>query len=99
MTESNDLTQDAIIPILERIELKLDRLLAGLHHDDESVQHDPILESQDVCQLLRMSLRQLRRLKTTGQLEGFKVGRRRFWRQSDVDAYIRRHEIASRDNH
>lgn len=54
---------------------------------------DIILDFQDVCQLLHISLRHLRRLKTEKKLIGFKIGRRRFYRASEVRQYIHKVEV------
>lgn len=48
--------------------------------------------NRDVCQILHISLRHLRRLANSNELPGFKIGRRRFWRNYDVQEYIRKIE-------
>ena len=53
---------------------------------------DIILDYQDVWQILHISLRHLRRLANSNELPGFKIGRRRFWRNYDVQEYIRKIE-------
>lgn len=53
---------------------------------------DIILDYRDVCQILHISLRHLRRLANSNELPGFKIGRRRFWRNYEVQEYIRKIE-------
>ena len=74
---------------------KLDKISAefremfGAHKRNSD---DIILDYQDVCQILHISLRHLRRLANSNELPGFKIGRRRFWRNYDVQEYIRKIE-------
>ena len=43
----------------------------------------------DVCEILHISIRGIRRLQQTGEIVGVKLGRRRFYRTSEIQAYIR----------
>lgn len=51
---------------------------------------ESLLDYNEVCEILHISLRQLRRLFLSGELVGVKIGRRRFYPTSEVQAYIRR---------
>lgn len=61
---------------------------------DRQGTEDVILDYQDVCQLLHISLRHLRRLHNTGELVGFKIGRRRFYRTSELQRFLHKVETA-----
>lgn len=51
---------------------------------------DLLLDYHEVCEVLHISIRQLRRLLQSEELVGVKIGRRRFYPTSEVQAYIRR---------
>lgn len=67
-------------------------ILQSTSRSQQQEPEDVILDYQDVCQLLHISLRHLRRLYASGELVGFKLGRRRFYRTSEVRQYIRKIE-------
>ncbi len=67
-------------------------ILQSASRSQQQEPEDVILDYQDVCQLLHISLRHLRRLYASGELVGFKLGRRRFYRTSEVRQYIRKIE-------
>ena len=48
----------------------------------------PILEVAEVCDLLKMSDRQLRRYRTSGQLTGFRFGRRLLFSSAEITQFI-----------
>ena len=52
----------------------------------------PILEVDEVCDLLKMSDRQLRRYRTSGQLVGFHFGRRLMFSTAEINRFIERVE-------
>lgn len=52
-------------------------------------QEDTVLDYLDVCQILHISVRQLRRLQQSGDLQGFKNGRRRYYLSSEISAYLK----------
>ena len=52
----------------------------------------PILEVSEVCDLLKMSDRQLRRYRTSGQLTGFRFGRRLLFSSAEITRFIERIE-------
>lgn len=54
------------------------------------LQNDALLNYLDVCQILHISIRQLRRLHASGKLVGFKNGRRRYYMSSEVQRYIQK---------
>ena len=53
----------------------------------------PILEVAEVCDLLKMSDRQLRRYRTSGQLTGFRFGRRLLFPSAEITQFIERTEL------
>lgn len=55
----------------------------------ESNETDVLLDYHDVCEILHISIRGIRRLQQTGEIVGVKLGRRRFYRTSEIQAYIR----------
>lgn len=64
---------------------KVDRLTGQGAIDEET-----LLNYLDVCQILHISVRQLRRLQAAGELVGFKKGRLRFFPRSEVQQYIKK---------
>lgn len=52
-----------------------------------------ILEVAEVCDLLKMSDRQLRRYRTNGLLTGFRFGRRLLFSLAEVEQFIERTEL------
>ena len=52
----------------------------------------PVLEVDEVCDLLKMSDRQLRRYRTSGQLVGFRFGRRLLFSSAEITRFIERIE-------
>lgn len=77
--------------ILDEIKT-ISNILQSISRNQQQESEDVILDYQDVCQLLHISLRHLRRLYASGELIGFKLGRRRFYRTSEVRQYIRKIE-------
>lgn len=57
---------------------------------------DTVLEFSDVCDILRLGERQVHRLRKNGKLTGFKLGRRRLYRNSEVRNFLRRLEEEAR---
>lgn len=57
---------------------------------DIDLREDTILNYLDVCQILHISVRQLRRLCASKELTGFKNGRRRYFLSSEVSLYIQK---------
>lgn len=53
----------------------------------------PILEVGEVCDLLKISERQLRRYRTEGLLTGFKFGRRLMFSSAEINRFIERVEL------
>ena len=74
--------------ILSTLEGFADKLLAAA--DPGKKEDDTVLDYLDVCQILHISVRHLRRLQQGGELTGFKIGRRRFYLSSEVQKYLRR---------
>lgn len=49
---------------------------------------DAALDFLDVCQILHVSVRHLRRITSEGLLPSFKLGRRRLYLSSEVQQYL-----------
>lgn len=69
-----------------------------LRHRQNVLMGDTMLEFPEVCEKLRQSERQVRRLRETGELVGFTIGRRRMYLQSEVDEFIRRSKKQNKSN-
>lgn len=59
---------------------------------------DPMLEFPEVCEMLKQSERQVRRLRESGELVGFTIGRRRMYLQSEVNEFIERSKKQGKSN-
>ena len=53
----------------------------------------PVLEVSEVCDLLKISDRQLRRYCVSGQLAGFHFGRRLMFSTAEINRFIERVEL------
>lgn len=53
----------------------------------------PVLEVGDVCDLLKISERQLRRYRTEGRLTGFQFGRRLMFSSAEITRFVERVEL------
>ena len=56
----------------------------------------PVLEVSEVCELLKICDRQLRRYRTNGQLVGFHFGKRLMFSAAEVTQFIERMEMEYR---
>jgi len=50
-----------------------------------------LLDNQDVCQLLHVSKRTLQRYRTSGELPYQTIYHKTYYRESDVEAFIKSH--------
>ncbi|WP_370806229.1 helix-turn-helix domain-containing protein [Alistipes indistinctus] len=66
------------------------RKLSNAENSPASKLEDTVLDYLDVAQVLHISTRQLRRLHNSGELVGFKAGRRRYYFVTEVQAYLRK---------
>ncbi len=66
------------------------RKLSNAENSPASKLEDTVLDYLDVAQVLHISVRQLRRLHNSGELVGFKAGRRRYYFVTEVQAYLRK---------
>ena len=66
------------------------RKLSNAENSPASKLEDTVLDYLDVAQVLHISTRQLRRLHNSGELVGFKAGRRRYYFVTEVHAYLRK---------
>lgn len=69
-----------------------------LRSRQNALRGDPMLEFPEVCEMLKQSERQVRRLRETGALVGFTIGRRRMYLQSEVEDFIRLSKKQSKHN-
>lgn len=58
------------------------------HNAEKPGDLDILLDYHDVCEILHISIRKLRSLQQAGDLTGIKIGRRRFYPTSEIQAYI-----------
>ena len=65
------------------------RELSDTEDSPASKLEDTVLDYLDVAHVLHISTRQLRRLHNSGELVGFKAGRRRYYFVTEVQAYLR----------
>lgn len=65
------------------------RKLSDTEDSPASKLEDTVLDYLDVAHVLHISTRQLRRLHNSGELVGFKAGRRRYYFVTEVQAYLR----------
>lgn len=65
------------------------RKLSHAENSPASKLEDMVLDYLDVAQVLHISVRQLRRLHNSGELVGFKAGRRRYYFVTEVQAYLK----------
>lgn len=79
-------------------------LVGNLHSDVRVIKNrqniidgDPILNIGEVCHLLNISERQVRRYKDDGKLTGFLLGGRRLYRKSEVDAFVVKMERCAKE--
>ena len=57
-----------------------------------------LLDNQDVCQLLHVSKRTLQRYRSSGELPYQMIYHKTYYKESDVDAFIKTHFNRGEDN-
>lgn len=72
-TECHKELKSLCLRILDEIKA-ISNILQSSSRNQQQEPEDVILDYQDVCQLLHISLRHLRRLYASGELVGFKLG-------------------------
>ena len=82
---------DRILEQLSALLAEIQALYPEVKSPDKHVKEadDTVLDYLDVCQILHISIRQLRRLQQSGDLQGFKNGRRRYYLSSEISAYLK----------
>lgn len=75
--------------IIERIEA-VHSDVRRLNSKTSMLDGDLLLSFDEVCQILNVSERQVRRYRETGKLTGFMLGGRRLYRKSEVDGFVER---------
>ena len=80
---------DRILEQLSALLAEIQALHPEVKSPDKHVKEadDTVLDYLDVCQILH--IRQLRRLQQSGDLQGFKNGRRRYYLSSEISAYLK----------
>ena len=73
-------------PIMER----LDEILEIVREIREDIAYMKRLEVSEVCDLLKISDRQLRRYCVSGQLTGFHFGRRLMFSAAEINRFVER---------
>ena len=91
--------RQVIVTAMDRMEEILE-IVREIREDVSFMKHHrnmlcgmPILEVDEVCDLLKMSDRQLRRYRTSGQLVGFHFGRRLMFSTAEINRFIERVEM------
>ena len=87
--EDRDTTLEEILEIVREIREDV----SFMKHHRNMLCGMPILEVDEVCDLLKMSDRQLRRYRTSGQLVGFHFGRRLMFSTAEINRFIERVEM------
>ena len=82
---------DRILEQLSALLAEIQALHPEIKSPDKHVKEadDTVLDYLDVCQILHSSIRQLRRLQQSGDLQGFKNGRRRYYLSSEISSYLK----------
>ena len=75
-------------PIMERLDENLEIVREKRHRN--MLCGTPVLEVSEVCDLLKISDRQLRRYCVSGQLTGFHFGRRLMFSTAEISRFVER---------
>jgi predicted DNA-binding transcriptional regulator AlpA len=85
-----------------------ERFMARFDHLDNNMEQmsgrynfldgERLLDNQDVCQLLHVSKRTLQRYRSSGELPYQMIYHKTYYRESDVDAFIKTHFNKGEDN-
>ncbi len=96
-------SEELIREIARRQELLIE-MLRQLHAEirvlksrQNMIDGDPLLNMDEVCHILNVSDRQVRRYREENKLTGFLFGGRRLYRKSQVDAFVADMEREARE--
>ena len=68
---------------------RIDRHLEKMAIEEKLLEGEKLLDNQDVCQLLNISKRTLQRYRSSGELPYQMVYHKTFYKESDVEAFIK----------
>lgn len=68
---------------------RIDRYLEKMAIKEKLLEGEKLLDNQDVCQLLNISKRTLQRYRSSGELPYQMVYHKTFYKESDVEAFIK----------
>lgn len=68
---------------------RIDRHLEKMAIKEKLLEGEKLLDNQDVCQLLNISKRTLQRYRSSGELPYQMVYHKTFYKESDVEAFIK----------
>ena len=86
-----DRSERAIIEKIETMHSDVRRL----NSKTSMLDGDLLLSFDEVCQILHISERQVRRYRENGKLKGFLLGGRRLYRKSELDKFIEKMKLES----
>lgn len=84
----------ALHPMISQVSEKLDRIrsdLSEIKMQKNVIDGDPILAFNEVCEMLHMGERQIRRYREQNKLVGFLLDGKRLYRLSEVQRFIAEH--------
>ena len=68
---------------------RIDRYLEKMAIKEKLLEGERLLDNQDVCQMLNVSKRTLQRYRSSGELPYQMVYHKTFYKESDVEAFIK----------
>lgn len=86
------ITREDFITWMERIMDRFDMLTDKLERSERqknTLDGEPLLDNQDICTMLKMSLRSLQNYRSTGKIKYYKVSGKVFYKVSDIHNFIR----------
>lgn len=87
-----NIDREDFVAWMERIMDCFDRLTDKLERSERqknTLDGEPLLDNQDICTMLKMSLRSLQNYRSTGKIKYFKVNGKVFYKVSDIHNFIR----------
>jgi hypothetical protein len=78
----------------ERLMLRFDRIdehLEKMTMKERMLDGEELMDNQDVCQMLHVSKRTLQRYRSSGELPYRMLFHKAFYKQSDVEAFMKSH--------
>lgn len=87
-----NISREEFIAWMERLSEKLDRIdgkIAQKERLKNCLEGDELMDNQDVCLLLKISMRSLQYYRSAGKLPFFKIAGKVYYKLSDVHQFIR----------